>query len=161
MRFSGRLPRGDAGDGPVDSLLVPGQVVLVEEPLSTHLAGKLALPVALHVLVQVQLGLEHLPTLPARKVPTPGVPDGHVTSVGKLGNRDVAAEAARHFGISVLKRGRARHLDPPGRAVSERLARDGEEAGAGGAVRRHHGLQLERVWELGVRRHGQVREVGV
>ena len=69
----------------MDCQLMPGQVVLVEELLPTHLTGKLALSMALHVLVQVQFRLEHLPTLPTCKVTTPRVPNGHVTSVCMLG----------------------------------------------------------------------------
>ena len=69
----------------MDRQLMPGKMVLVEELLPTHLTGKLALPVALHVLVQVQLCLEHFPTLPTGKVTPPRVPNGHVTRMGVRG----------------------------------------------------------------------------
>lgn len=85
--------------------LMSGQVMLVEKALTTHLTCKLALTVALHVLVEVQLCLKHFAALPTGKVSTSSVPDSHVTDVGWLGHTDVAAKVAGHSVIATLKRG--------------------------------------------------------
>ena len=163
LRFSSRPSIGAAGDGPMDGQLMPGKVVLVEELLPTHLTGKLALPMALHVLVQVQFCLEHFPALPTGKVSPPRVPNGHVTRVGVRGKRDVAAQAARHFRKSVLEWRWARCLEPSGCALSQRLARDRQEGGGGArsTLGRHHALEVERVRGLGVGLHGEGGQVSV
>ena len=96
------------------SKLMAWKVVFVQEAMATHFTGVLAFPMTLHVLVQVQLGLERFPTLSTGKVPATEMSHGHMPCMGPLGEGDMPTQVAGNPGCLGVLTGQAWPCCHPG-----------------------------------------------